>query len=353
MSFDILFFPFSAFLITYLLIWLAKPIAFKCGLVDQPNHRKLHEGSVPLVGGVCVFIGISISMLILMPSTKEVYVYIGLAGLMVAIGMVDDYKDISVKPRLLTQISIALAMIFFVDYKLISLGKVLSDSPVWLGDFSVIFTVLAVVGCINAFNMVDGIDGLVGLLSLIAFSALAVLLYNSDLSWYKLCIFFIGAIVAYLMFNLSWPLKKYKKIFMGDAGSMLVGFSIIWLLCIGTQSSTPAFAPVTALWIVAVPLIDMAAIMIRRVRKGESPFKPDREHLHHIFMRAGASSKQTLLIICTISLLLTCFGIYLEQVGETVSFIMFIITFLIYNYLLSHIWKAITFMKKFKSEGVK
>ena len=353
MSFDILFFSFSAFLITYLLIWLAKPIAFKCGLVDQPNHRKLHEGSVPLVGGVCVFIGISISMLILMPSTKEVYVYIGLAGLMVAIGMVDDYKDISVKPRLLTQISIALAMIFFVDYKLISLGKVLSDSPVWLGDFSVIFTVLAVVGCINAFNMVDGIDGLVGLLSLIAFSALAVLLYNSDLSWYKLCIFFIGAIVAYLMFNLSWPLKKYKKIFMGDAGSMLVGFSIIWLLCIGTQSSTPAFAPVTALWIVAVPLIDMAAIMIRRVRKGESPFKPDREHLHHIFMRAGASSKQTLLIICTISLLLTCFGIYLEQVGETVSFIMFIITFLIYNYLLSHIWKAITFMKKFKSEEVK
>lgn len=353
MSFDILFFPFSAFLITYLFIWLAKPIAFKCGLVDQPNHRKLHEGSVPLVGGVCVFIGISISMLLLMPSTKEVYVYIGLAGLMVAIGMVDDYKDISVKPRLLTQISIALAMIFIVDYKLISLGKVLSDSPVWLGDFSVIFTVLAVVGCINAFNMVDGIDGLVGLLSLIAFSALAVLLYNSDLSWYKLCIFFIGAIVAYLMFNLSWPLKKYKKIFMGDAGSMLVGFSIIWLLCIGTQSSTPAFAPVTALWIVAVPLIDMAAIMIRRVRKGESPFKPDREHLHHIFMRAGASSKQTLLIICTISLLLTCFGIYLEQVGETVSFIMFIITFLIYNYLLSHIWKAITFMKKFKSEEVK
>lgn len=353
MSFDILFFSFSAFLITYLLIWLAKPIASRCGLVDQPNHRKLHEGSVPLVGGVCVFIGISMSMLTLMPGTKEVYVYIGLAGLMVVIGMIDDYKDISVKPRLLTQISIALAMIFIVDYKLISLGKVLSDNPVWLGDFSVIFTVLAVVGCINAFNMVDGIDGLVGLLSLITFSTLGVLLYNSDLSWYKLCIFFIGAIVAYLMFNLSWPLKKYKKIFMGDAGSMLVGFSIIWLLCIGTQSSTPAFAPVTALWIVAVPLIDMAAIMIRRVRKGESPFKPDREHLHHIFMRAGASSKQTLLIICTISLLLTFFGIYLEQVGETVSFIMFIITFLVYNYLLSHIWKAITFMKKFKSEVFK
>lgn len=353
MLFDISLLLLNAFIFTYLLIWLSKPIAFKCGLVDKPNHRKLHEGSIPLVGGVCVFIGISISIFTLMPASKEAYMYIALAGLMVLIGVVDDYKDISVKPRLLTQISIALAMVFIVDYELVSLGNVLSSTPVNLGYFSTIFTVLAVVGCINAFNMVDGIDGLVGLLSLIAFSALAFLLFNADITWYKLCVFFVGAIIAYLMFNLSWPLKKYKKIFMGDAGSMLVGFTIIWLLCIGTQSSTPAFAPVTALWIVAVPLIDMAAIMIRRVRKGESPFKPDREHLHHIFMRAGASSKQTLLIICTISLLLTFFGIYLEQVSETVSFIMFIITFLVYNYLLSHIWKAITFMKKFKSEVFK
>lgn len=350
MSFDFLLFSFNAFLLTYALIWLAKPIAFKCGLVDQPNHRKLHEGSIPLVGGVCVFLGISISAVWLLPIKVETFTYIVLAGLMVFVGVIDDYKDIPVKPRLIVQVGIALAMIFLLDYKLVSLGHLFSDTGVSLGNFSVVFTVIAVVGCINAFNMVDGIDGLVGLLSLIAFSALAILLYRANVDWYILCVFYVGAIVAYLMFNLSWPFKKYKKIFMGDAGSMLIGFTIIWLLCIGTQSETPALAPVTALWIIALPLIDMAAIMIRRVKKGDSPFKPDREHLHHIFMRAGASPKQTLLLIAMMSLAMTCLGIFLEHISETVSFIVFIATFLIYTYLLTHIWKVLTFMRRVKSK---
>lgn len=353
MPLNVFLFLFSAYLFTYVLIWLAKPIACKFGLVDQPNHRKLHEGSIPLVGGICVFVGISISALMLLPLSKEMFIYIILSGLMVVVGVIDDYKDISVKPRLFVQVSIALAMVFFIDYKLLSLGNIFSSSGVELGQFSILFTVLAVVGCINAFNMVDGIDGLVGLLSLIAFSALAFLLYRANVQWYALCIFFIGAIIAYLMFNLNWPIKKYKKIFMGDAGSMLIGFSIIWLLCIGTQSSKPALAPVTALWIVAVPLIDMAAIMLRRIKKGDSPFKPDREHLHHIFMRAGATPKQTLLIISTLSLLMTCFGIYLEHISETVSFVVFIITFMIYSYLLNHVWKVLMFIRKSKSKVLK
>lgn len=353
MPVNFFYFLFCAYLLTYLLIWLAKPIACKFGLVDQPNHRKLHEGSIPLVGGVCVFFGISLSTFILLPLSIEVISYIMLSGLMVFVGVIDDYKDIPVRPRLFVQIIIALAMIFIVDYKLLYLGNIFSNGEIELGQFSILFTVLAVVGCINAFNMVDGIDGLVGLLSLIAFSALAFLLYQANISWYALCVFFIGAIIAYLMFNLNWPIKKYKKIFMGDAGSMLIGFSIIWLLCIGTQSDKPALSPVTALWIVAVPLIDMAAIMLRRIKKGDSPFKPDREHLHHIFMRAGATPKQTLLIISIFSLLMTCLGIYLEQINDTVSFIVFIIIFLIYSYLLSHVWKVLIFIRKLKSKVLK
>ncbi|WP_462177893.1 UDP-N-acetylglucosamine--undecaprenyl-phosphate N-acetylglucosaminephosphotransferase [Pseudoalteromonas gelatinilytica] len=348
MPIEIFSFILSAFFITYLQVWLAKPIAFKFGLVDRPNHRKLHEGSIPLVGGICVFIGISLSVLIFFPMTLEVISYVLLSGLMVTIGVIDDYKNLSVKPRLFVQVSIALAMIFLLDYKLLSLGNLFSFQNIELGHFSVVFTVLAVVGCINAFNMVDGIDGLVGLLSLIAFTALAFLLFTANIDWYILCVFFVGAITAYLMFNLNWPIKKYKKIFMGDAGSMLIGFTIIWLLCIGTQSKTPAFAPVTALWIIAVPLIDMTAIMIRRIRKGDSPFKPDREHLHHIFMRAGATPRQTLLLISGLSLLMTCLGIYLEQVSETVSLLVFLVVFFVYSYLINHIWKVLTFMRKFR-----
>lgn len=353
MSMSFIFMLFVAFLITYVLIWLAKPLALKVGLVDKPNHRKLHEGSVPLVGGLCVFLSILISVLIFMPFTVSSIIYVLLAGAMVAIGVLDDYKDISFKPRLIVQITIALVMVFSLDLKLSELGRLFGEETVEIGNFSIIFTVLAVVGCINAFNMVDGIDGLVGLLSLIAFSALCVLLYSGGHEWYKVCLLFCGSIIAYLMFNLNWPIRKYKKIFMGDAGSMLIGFTIIWLLCIGTQSGQSNFPPVAALWIVAIPLIDMAAIMIRRVRKGDSPFKPDREHLHHIFMRAGATPKQTLLIISLCSLLFSVFGIYLSSIDETLSLIVFIGVFIIYSYVIHHIWIVLKIFRKIKTKVLK
>ena len=129
---------------------------------------------------------------------------------------------------------------------------------------------------------------------------------------------------------------------MGDAGSMFIGLSVIWLLSMGTQGENASFRPVTALWICAVPLMDMLAIVIRRYRKGKSPFKPDRDHLHHILQRTGLTSRQTLVVITASSIVMSLIGVLGEyfQVAESVQLILFIVIFVLYNKYARHFsWK--------------
>ncbi|MGK0270229.1 MAG: UDP-GlcNAc:undecaprenyl-phosphate GlcNAc-1-phosphate transferase [Cocleimonas sp.] len=129
-------------------------------------------------------------------------------------------------------------------------------------------TALAVLGAINAFNMVDGIDGLIGGLSVTSATALGILFYlngNSIMMMFSLIL--ASVLIPYLLFNLCLLGKRRKKIFMGDAGSMFFGLSIVWLLALDSQQEHAAFRPATALWVIAVLLMDMAAIMIRRIRR--------------------------------------------------------------------------------------
>jgi UDP-GlcNAc:undecaprenyl-phosphate GlcNAc-1-phosphate transferase len=116
---------------------------------------------------------------------------------------------------------------------------------------------------------------------------------------------------------------------MGDAGSMFVGLSVIWLLTMGTQGEQASFRPVTALWICAIPLMDMLAIVVRRYKNGKSPFKPDRDHLHHILQRAGLSSGQTLIAISTVAAFMSIIGLVGEyfKVSDSVMLIAFMILF--------------------------
>jgi UDP-GlcNAc:undecaprenyl-phosphate GlcNAc-1-phosphate transferase len=205
--------------------------------------------------------------------------------------------------------------------------------------------------------MVDGIDGLAGMLSLVTFTSLSVLFYRAGNDWFLLPLLFDAAILAYLFFNLRWPFDSVQKIFMGDAGSMLIGLTVVWLLVLGTQSynvhqgavlNEVVFSPVTALYLIAIPLMDMVAIMYRRIRKGFSPFKADRDHLHHIFERAGYNRKQTLVRITLLSLLLALCGMAGEfyQVPESIMFSLFIILFISYNWALAHVWQIITWLKR-------
>ncbi|MEZ8840940.1 UDP-N-acetylglucosamine--undecaprenyl-phosphate N-acetylglucosaminephosphotransferase [Vibrio splendidus] len=331
-------------------LFTMRKFARKIGLVDKPTARKLHSGAVPLVGGISICISILYFLLNnpnILPHTE---LYSACIILLVGVGALDDKFDLSFKLRFVIQAGLSVAMMAIGGIELNTIGDILGTGEViTLGWFGYLVTVLAVVGAINAFNMVDGIDGLLGGLAIVTFGGLGIMLnHDGQPNLAYICLVLVIVIIPYILLNLG-AFGRKRKVFMGDAGSMLIGFTVIWLLLLSSQNGTkPPLRPVTALWLIAVPLMDMASIMIRRVRRGDSPFKPDREHLHHIFQRLGLSSSQTLIIICTIAALYAGVGIYAEMIGvpEYVMLYSFVVCFLIYLALLSNVWKITAYVRK-------
>lgn len=347
---DYLLVSITSFLLCSIAIFLVKPIAVKAGLVNLPTKRKLHNGAVPLVGGVAIYIAVLLSSIIFVESSQTFNFYLLSSGFLLVMGVMDDRFDLSVKVRLFIQVFIAGVMIFGAGFYLENLGDLFSFGDIKLGIFGTFITIIAIIGAINAFNMIDGIDGLAGVLSLIAFSSLAILFVVVNSNWYVLPVLFVAATLAFLMFNLRWPFRFIHKIFMGDAGSMLIGFTIVCLLVIGTDKNVQAIKPVTALYLIAIPLMDMVAIMYRRIKKGSSPFKADREHLHHIFERAGYSRKRALVYISISALSIALAGCVMQflNVPEWIMFLLFMILFFFYNYGLMHVWKLLSWLRKNK-----
>lgn len=347
MFLDLLF----TFFIAFAVLFFMRKVARQVGLVDKPSGRKVHTGNIPLVGGVAICITI----------VQYIYSHPGMihhanlfmcciAGLTI-VGALDDRYDLSVKIRMLVQTLISIAMIYFAKAELVTLGDILGFGDISLGYGYVggLITVLAVIGCINAFNMVDGIDGLLGGLSVVTFGAIGILLnMANEQSLSYLCLLLVVCMIPYIVMNLGL-IGRERKVFMGDAGSMMIGFTVIWLLIGASQTpGNPMIRPVTALWLIALPLMDMAAIMIRRVKQGKSPFKPDREHLHHICQRLGCSPTQTLILICSIASVFAVIGIIGEifVIPEFLMFYSFIAIFAAYLVVLINYCKIINFFRR-------
>ncbi|PMG99015.1 UDP-N-acetylglucosamine--undecaprenyl-phosphate N-acetylglucosaminephosphotransferase [Vibrio lentus] len=336
------FFSFSS-------LFLMRKVAKIIGLVDKPNTRKLHSGAVPLVGGISICFSIGQFITSNPDVIKHSYLFLGCISTLVIVGALDDKYDLSFKVRLLIQALLSVSMMYFADLRLQNIGDIIGIGAIHLGVLSPLITILAVIGAINAFNMVDGIDGLLGGLSIVTFAGIAILLQvESQHGLAYLCLVFITAIIPYILMNLG-ILGRKRKVFMGDAGSMMIGFTVIWLL-LGASQEENSFLmrPVTALWLIAIPLMDMAAIMFRRIRRGNSPFKPDREHLHHIFQRLGCTSRETLSIICIIASIFAGIGIYgeLSNITESTMFILFMTFFLIYTVAMSYIWRITSWVRR-------
>ncbi|HGZ6666054.1 UDP-N-acetylglucosamine--undecaprenyl-phosphate N-acetylglucosaminephosphotransferase [Vibrio parahaemolyticus] len=345
MLLELSFIFFSSFATLFLMRKVAKQI----GLVDKPNARKLHNGAIPLVGGISICLVLAQYLTFKPEVIEHSWLYLLCICVLTVVGAVDDKIDLSFKVRMGIQAALSIVMMKVAGIELHSLGNMFGFGEINLGYGGSIITILAVIGAINAFNMVDGIDGLLGGLSIVTFSALAFLLQvDSQHGLAYLCIVIIIAMLPYIFMNLG-VLGRERKVFMGDAGSMMIGFTVIWLLLGVSQtgSSEPLMRPVTALWLIAVPLMDMAAIMIRRIRRGDSPFKPDREHLHHIFQRMGLSSKQTLFVICLIATLYAAFGIYgeIKNISEAKMFVIFLSCFVLYSVMLTYVWRITSFLR--------
>ncbi|EDQ2833580.1 UDP-N-acetylglucosamine--undecaprenyl-phosphate N-acetylglucosaminephosphotransferase [Salmonella enterica subsp. enterica] len=341
----------SIFLFTTIFIFLARKVAIKIGLVDKPNFRKRHQGVIPLVGGISVFAGICFMFGLSDYYIPHLSLYLICAGVLVFVGAMDDRFDISVKIRAVVQAVIAVVMMVIAKLHLGSLGYIFGPWELVLGPFGYFLTLFAVWAAINAFNMVDGIDGLLGGLSSVSFAAMGLILwFDGQTSLAMWCFAMIAAILPYIMLNLGILGGRYK-VFMGDAGSTLIGFTVIWILLETTQGKTHSISPVTALWIIAIPLMDMVAIMYRRLRKGMSPFSPDRQHIHHLVMRAGFTSRQAFVLITLAAAILAGVGVtaeYSHFVPEWVMLVLFLLAFFLYGYCIKRAWKVARFIKRVK-----
>lgn len=342
------------FFSSFATLFLMRKVARKVGLVDKPNARKLHDGTVPLVGGISICLVLAQYLTFKPEIIEHSWLYVLCISTLTLIGAIDDKVDLSFKIRLGIQALLSIVMMKLAGIELHSLGNMFGTGEVSLGGLGSVITIFAVIGAINAFNMVDGIDGLLGGLSIVTLGALAYLLQvDSQHGAAYLCVVIIVAMLPYIFMNLG-ILGRERKVFMGDAGSMMIGFTVIWLL-LGvsqTEQSEPLIRPVTALWLIALPLMDMTAIMIRRIRRGDSPFKPDREHLHHIFQRLGLGPKQTLIAICSIAIFFSAVGIYGEtaNIPEVAMFLLFLACFVGYATLLAYVWRITSF---FRSKFIK
>ncbi|NOI72280.1 UDP-N-acetylglucosamine--undecaprenyl-phosphate N-acetylglucosaminephosphotransferase [Vibrio owensii] len=339
------------FILSFVLLFILRKVAKRVGLVDKPNARKLHQGVVPLVGGISIYLTLLVGFIFFIPMNDNLALYLVCSAILIVLGALDDYYDVSFKIRLAIQAGISLAMIHIGGHSLHDLGYLMGSETIALGEFAgTVITVIAVIGAINAFNMVDGIDGLLGGLASVTFTALGIVFaYSGNEYLATICLLIVTAMVPYILLNLGFPLGRRFKIFMGDAGSMFIGFSVVWMLIRGTQEpETIAFKPVTALWLIAIPLMDMATIMIRRIRKGQSPFQPDREHLHHICQRIGLSSHSTLIVICSMSAICAFFGVWADFAGisEYIVFTTFLVIFALYFSIITYIWRISSLIKR-------
>jgi UDP-GlcNAc:undecaprenyl-phosphate GlcNAc-1-phosphate transferase len=338
---------FTTFFVAIVLLVIMTPFALQLGLVDEPNSRKTHAGMVPLTGGVAIYGAVIIASFVTDVWFKNGSLFFTAATLIVLLGMLDDKFDLSAKGRLLCQFGVAAIMALAAQNYITSLGNISGFGDLYFGLGGYFFTVICVVGVINAFNMIDGIDGLAGGMSLIVLSSVVFLLLTSNNSQAIMApMMVIAAIVPFMAFNLSWRGFKGNKIFLGDSGSMFVGLTIVWLLVDFTQGAQAAMRPVTAVWIIGLPLMDMAAIMFYRARRGQSMLKPDKHHLHNKLMRAGFSSRRSLAIILFMGCCYALIGITGEllNIPEYVMFWGFLLSLIAYNLVLQNMLTILRFI---------
>ena len=347
---------FFAFALSFLFVKLLQPIACWLHLVDKPGGRKKHTGAIPLVGGVAIYLSVFITSLIFLDQPIFIRLFLLAGGLIVFMGMLDDRYELSARLRLIGQILIAGIFVYGLDVHIDNFGNIFGLGDVKIGFLAYPVTILSLVGVINAFNMLDGMDGLVGSIVTVAMIGLVGLFgVSGNPNLQLLAMVFIGSISAFLIFNIWGGVESHRlgKVFMGDSGSMFLGLSVGVLVIYGSQEPVAAFSPVTALWMVLLPMTDMFTIMYRRLKRGKSPFVPDRTHIHHILQRAGFCRKQTLNIMVAVQGAFVVLGVILmqKQLPESLSFVVVVFFVLLYQILMARSWRIVRWTKRYITQG--
>ena len=269
-------------------------LAFKIGAIDVPkDNRRMHSKPIPRIGGLAIYLSFGLTCLFFCSYNKELFILLVGGLLMVALGVLDDVFRLPAIVKFICQIAIGVAT---------ALGGIRIDqiviggNYVSLGYFSIPITVLWIVGLSNAINLIDGLDGLsCGISTISAISILGVILLQGDRTYAVIAVILIGACFGFLPFN-----KNPAKIFMGDTGSLFLGYTLSVISILGTFKMHAAISVLVPLFIFAVPLTDTIFAFIRRVLSGKSPFSPDRGHFHHRLVDMGFTQKETVKILYSI-----------------------------------------------------
>ena len=255
----------------------------------------------------------------------------------------DDLRNLKAVTRLFIQAGCTIGLIFFSGVYIESLGNLFGLGEIYLGFWGIPFTIFCIVGMVNAFNMIDGLNGLCASLCLVCFTAI-IYMINADTvpSLFPL-ILPVGAITGFLMYNLG-VLGNQRTVFLGDNGSNALGFMCAWILVYFSSVENSNFAPVTALWFVAIPFFDAVGVMASRALKGIMPLMPGRDHLHHKLLDMRFSSNAIYVILISISALFAAIGYILNNSfpeSHYISFYAFIILWLCYYFLTRYISKNV------------
>ena len=296
------------------------------GLTDKPSGRKQHSGAVPTIGGIAIFLAILLAGVFFMRGSSFLAL-IGVASMLVLLGIVDDKFSLKPIHRLPFQILATIGLIYVTGVQITNIGNIVGAGPVVLpGVTSVLFTIVCTVGVINAINMIDGVDGLSGTILLISFTALGILSVSAGFTDTAILAFsIIGAILGFLYYN-ARMFRSSPATFLGDSGSMLLGFLLLAIFINITQGDASVLSPVSAGWIFGVPLIDTVSVMVGRILKGGSPFAAARDHLHHQLLDAGLSVNDTVKTIAVLHLICVLIGLIANQIpgADTPIFWLFV-----------------------------
>lgn len=302
-----------AFIIGFTLVYLTIPVIVKLSvakkLVDTPNERKVNKVAIPNLGGIAIFIGVTLGTLLAIQKNIFVELRYVLAGMiiMLFVGIKDDILALSASKKFVSQIICALIIIALGDIRFTNLHGLFGIYEIGYVS-SVLITMLAIVSIINALNLIDGIDGLataIGILASLSFGTMFFAL--NHFNYATLSFSLAGSLASFFFFNVF---GRKNKIFMGDTGSLSLGLLLaIFTIKFNEFTITEnqeffSFAPILSLAVISVPLLDMIRLFITRIINNRSPFSPDINHIHHKVLKLGYSHLKATIIISTVNLFL-------------------------------------------------
>lgn len=285
---------------SYLLTPHVKRLAIRLGALDKPDARKVHTQPIPRMGGLAIYAGFLLAVLASVHVSRELFGLLLGGTVILAVGIIDDMKQLPAKVKLFGQILAACVPILF-DVRIEWLTNPFGGM-VYLEYLSIPLTILWIVGLTNTVNLIDGLDGLAAGVSTIA--SVTILMVSIQQSFWTVAILtaaLAGSALGFLQHNFN-P----AKIFMGDTGSMFLGYMLAAVSVLGTVKSAATIALVVPIVALGLPIMDTAFAIIRRFNSGKPIFKPDKGHLHHRLLAMGLTQKQVVLLMYFIS---SCLGV--------------------------------------------